>query len=154
MDQESVYLRNLMKENRKVLLPLTKYLSWLEQAGDKATSSIYSGEGIAQTSVAFPVYDATLLSFIREAQKSSLMDRNYPYVYSRKGIKTHDQERRFIVACDWREWDSLRGILSKYVLGGQTKASLWSEGVTEKIFYLTIMKMQEIIDYWDCSTGE
>ena len=58
------------------------------------------------------------------------------------------------MACDWREWDSLRGILSKYVLGGQTKAALWSEGVTEKIFYLTIMKMQEIIDYWDSSTGE
>ena len=51
----------------------------------------------------------------------------------------------------WKEWDILRGILSKYVLGGRTKGNLWSEAVSEQIFYLVIRQMQEIIEFWDKS---
>ena len=43
----------------------------------------------------------------------------------------------------------LCGILSKYVLEGRTKATLWGEAVQEDIFLLVLRKMQEIIRYWD-----
>ena len=39
--------------------------------------------------------------------------------------------------------------LSKYVLGGRTKGNLWSEAVSEQIFYLVLKQMQEIIEFWD-----
>ena len=43
----------------------------------------------------------------------------------------------------------LRGILSKYVLGGRTKAFLWSEAASEGIFALVLDQMKMIIEYWD-----
>jgi len=79
------------------------------------------------------------------------MDRNYAYIYTRHRICTHQDERNMIQKAGWKEWDILRGILSKYVLGGRTKGNLWSEAVSEQIFYLVIRQMQEIIEFWDKS---
>ena len=64
-------------------------------------------------------------------------------------ILNHDDERRFIEKATIKEWDMLCGILSKYVLGGQTRATLWNEAVKERIFYLVIQKMCDIIEFWD-----
>lgn len=100
-------------------------------------------------SFSFPVYDATLMSFIKEASKSALMEKNYSYTYTRNHIKTHDDERRLIRAAELKDWDILRGILSKYVLGGRTKAVLWSEAVQENIFVMVLEKMRKIIEFWD-----
>ena len=61
----------------------------------------------------------------------------------------HDDERRFIEKSTIKEWDILCGILSKYVLGGQTRATLWNEAVKERIFCLVIRKMCDIIEFWD-----
>lgn len=33
--------------------------------------------------------------------------------------------------------------------GGRTKGNLWSEAVSERIFYLVLKQMQEIIEFWD-----
>lgn len=77
------------------------------------------------------------------------MDRNYPYTYTRNRIKTHDDERKIITRAGIRDWNILKGILSKYVLGGRTKGLLWSEGLQENIFYLILKQMQQIIEYWD-----
>ena len=96
-----------------------------------------------------PVYDSNLMSFVKEAANSPLMDRNYPYVYTRNHIRTHEDERRIITRAGVKEWDILRGILSKYVLGGRTKSALWSQGVQENIFYLVLRQMVQIIEYWD-----
>jgi hypothetical protein len=149
MEQNEEYLRSKMKENRILLAPLFRYLPWLEEASKKTVVNTYSGDGLGHRSVAFPVYDSTLMSFIREAEKSPILDRNYPYVYTRKGLKNHEQERALIERADWRNWDDLRGILSKYVMGGRTRSSLWSEGVSEQIFYLTLKQFQSIVDFWD-----
>ena len=151
MEREEEFLPGKMKENRRILTPLFRYLPWLEEASKKTVASTYSGDGLSQNSVPFPVYDGTLMNFIREAQNSPLMDRNYPYVYTRKRITNHDQERAIIAACDYKEWDTLRGILSKYVMGGRTKSTLWSEGVSEQIFYLVLKQFKEIVDFWDHS---
>ena len=71
------------------------------------------------------------------------------YIYSRKRIRTPEDERRVIKTATIREWDVLCGILSKYVLGGNTKAYLWTQAVQENIFYLVLNKMREIVEYWD-----
>ncbi len=143
------YVHQRMMENKQVLLPLLRYLPWLQQKGGQSVSTNYQGEGLSEHSMAFPVYDSTLMSFVKEAAKSPLMDRNYLYVYSRNRIRTHDDERRVIASATWKEWDVLRGILSKYVLGGRVKAVLWNEAVTERIFFLTLSRMKEIIEFWD-----
>ena len=149
MEQNSEYREQLLEEYKAAIAPLLPYLPWLAQTAGKTASSVYSGQEIAEHSVVFPVYDGTLLNFVRTAAKGPLMDRNYAYVYTRHRIRTHREERDVIQRAGWKEWDVLRGILSKYVLGGQTKAALWSEGVSEQIFYLVLKQMKEIVDFWD-----
>ncbi|MCR4616957.1 MAG: hypothetical protein K5669_02085 [Lachnospiraceae bacterium] len=143
-------MREKMAEYRRELEPLVRYLPWFEQASGKTASSMYRGNGLdGPGALAVPVYDATLMSFIKEASASALMDRNYLYVFTRKNIKTPEDERKAIAECDYRNWDILCGILSKYVLGGRTRAVLWSQGVSERIFYLCVSKMLEIVTEWN-----
>lgn len=147
--QDAEYIRQVMHDNRTQIMPLLRYLPWLLQHAGQEGSSNYSGDGLGEHSIAFPVYDGTLMNFVKEAQKSALMDKNYRYIYTRHRIKSHEEERIWIERATWKEWDVLRGILSNYVLGGRTKAALWNEGLREKIFYLTLSKMKEIVEYWD-----
>lgn len=121
MEQSSEYREQLLESYKQAVRPLLPYLPWLEQSAGK------------------------------KARKSPLMDRNYAYIYTRHRICTHQDERNMIQKAGWKEWDILRGILSKYVLGGRTKGNLWSEAVSEQIFYLVIRQMQEIIEFWDKS---
>lgn len=149
MEQDMEYRQKLLQEYKQTILPFLRYLPWFEQNRGQSASTLYHGEGDAENALSFPVYDATLLNFVREISKSKLMDRNYRYVYTRKSITSHNDERKRIESAGLREWDILCGILSKYVLGGQTKCNLWSEAVREDIFYLVIKKMKEIVEYWD-----
>lgn len=149
MEQEVEYMRQLMEKNKQLLMPLFRYLPWLEQNAGQSASTDYHGEELGGNALSFPIYDGTLMSFVKEAAKSPLMDRNYQYTYTRNHLRTHDDERAFIAGATWKEWDVLRGIFSKYVMGGRVKAYLWNEAVQERIFYLVIKKMKEIIEYWD-----
>jgi len=151
MEENLEYMQQLMEEYKEMTAPLFKYLPWFEKNIGQAGNSFYKGPEFNEQSMAIPVYDANLMSFVREASKSKLMDRNYPYVYTRNRIRTHDDERTVIEHAGVREWDLLRGILSKYVLGGRTKSMLWSQGVQENIFYLVLKQMRQIIEYWDKS---
>ena len=146
---EKLDRQQIVQEYRQMLEPLLKYLPWMERNAGKAASRNYRGQGIDRNSITFPVYDATLLEFVKEASDSALMDRNYDYVYSRNRIKTHEDERRVIASAQLKEWDILRGILSRYVLGGRTKATLWGEAVEENIFMLVLKQMRRIVEYWD-----
>lgn len=149
MDQGIEYRQKIIAEYKESVVPLLKYYSWLEQNEGKKASSNYQGEGMGETTLNFPVYDATLMNFVKDASKSNLMVRNYQYVFTRNRLQSHDDERRIIQSAGWREWDVLKGILSKYVLGGRTKGTLWTEAVQESIFYLVIKQMKEIIEFWD-----
>lgn len=149
MEQGNEYRQQLVAEYKETIMPLLRYLPWLEKSAGSNVSSTYQGDGLEQHSLSFPVYDGTLMNFIREAQKTSLMERNYRYVYTRHRITTHDEERKLIGRCNIEDWDILRGILSKYVLGGMTRGTLWSEAVQENIFYFVLLRMKEIIEYWD-----
>lgn len=148
MDTENEYIRVLMADREMSLNSLLPYLPWLLNAAGKAGSTIFNGEGIGESSVGFPVYDGTLMNFIKAATATPMMDRNYLYVYTRHDIKDHSKERELIEKATWREWDILCGILSYYVLGGRTRGILWNEGLESGIFTLVVSKMKEIVDFW------
>ena len=149
MEKKTEDRQQMVREYRNILEPLLRYLPWMEGNAGKAASRSYQGQGISRSSMSFPVYDATLLNFIREASNSALMDRNYSYVYTRNRIRSHDDERKVIAAAELKDWDILRGILSRYVLEGRTKAALWGEAVQENIFLLVLRQMRQIVEYWD-----
>lgn len=149
MEQGIQYRRGQVRDYKRQIEPLMRYLPWLEQSAGSSVSRNYNGSEQGGQTIAFPVYDGTLLNFVREAEKTGLMERNYRYIYTRNRIRSHEDERRIIQNAGIDEWNILCGILSNYVLGGRTKGVLWNEGVKERIFYLLIKRMCEIIDYWD-----
>lgn len=128
---------------------LFAYLPWLESKKGQTTSSFYGADGIAEHSIAFPVYDSNLLRFVKEADRTCFMDRNYVYVYSRNRLKTAQDELNLIQKATIREMDNLGGILSHYILGGKRKASLWSQGVANGVYVALLYKAKELIEFWD-----
>ena len=120
---------------------LLKYIPWLESKSGESVSKVYSDNNLANTSVPFPVYDSTLLSFVNEANATSLMDKNYVYVYS--------HEKRAIDEAGVKDGDVLCGILSKYILSGMVKGNVWSLGVTEGIYLRVLKKMKSLLEIWD-----
>lgn len=152
MEQSVEYRQKLIADYKEKSMPLLKYLPWFEQHKGQTASSIYSSSEMdsqAEQTLSFPVYNSTVMSFVRDAAKSPMMNRNYRYVYTRNHIQSHEDERKLIKQVDWKQWDSLMGILSYYVLGGRTKSNLWNEAVEADIFYAVLCRMKEIIEYWD-----
>ena len=147
--EQNMERQQLVQEYKQAVVPLLRYLPWLEANRGKPGNTYYEGPESTEHSMKFPVYDSTLISFVKEASRSSLMDRNYSYVYTRNRIKTHEDERKIIGKAELKDWEILRGILSKYVLEGMTKAALWGEAVRENIFVLTLKQMRNIVEYWD-----
>ena len=149
MEKDTEYRQQLLQEYKQTAMPLLRYIPWFEKNAGQNPGGFYQDPEFTEHSMSIPVYDSTLMSFVREAEGSALMDRNYSYVYTRNHIQNHEDERKIIAAAELRDWGILRGILSKYVLGGRTKSVLWSQAVQENIFYLVLKRMQEIIEYWD-----
>lgn len=148
MFTESMTPSQVLNAYREDVNKLAEYLSWLEDKSGKMISQLYSGDGIGSTSVTFPIYDSMLMSFIKTAENTCLMDRNYRYVYTRNRIKTPEDALNFIEKANILQMDQLGGILSYYVLGGRTRARLWSEGMDTTIFYHLVLKAKELIDFW------
>ena len=96
MDMYKKATEELVAEYRADIIKLAKYIPWLETKSGKDVSAPFSGEGIAEHSVAIPVYDGTLMSFIKEAKNTGLMNRNYVYTYSRNHLRTVQDEQSFI----------------------------------------------------------
>lgn len=152
MEQNTGYRQQMVLQYKQDAMPLFRYLPWLEKNAGRKANSVYSANEDSKSegrSLAFPVYDATLMNFVKEAGKSPFMDRNYRYVYTRNRIQSPKDERRIIQNAGIDEWGLLCGILSRYVLGGRTKGMLWSQGVSEEIFYLLLKQMKSIIEFWD-----
>ncbi|MBQ6887246.1 MAG: hypothetical protein IJN54_07020 [Lachnospiraceae bacterium] len=149
MEKDAALREQVITEYRGEIEKYMKYIPWLQQKAGTQVSSIYSGENIGAHSVSFPVYDGTLMNFVREMSKSKLMDKNYHYVYTRNHIRTVQDEKKAIAKVTIREMYILNGILTKYVLGGMTKGTLWSTAVTEGIFLDVLLKMREVVEFWD-----
>ena len=103
MEESLEYRQQLLQEYKQAALPLLRYLPWLEKAVGTKASSVYDGQDIGAHSMTFPVYDSTLLNFVKEAAKSPLMDRNYRYVYTRNHINSHEDEKRIIQKAGWKD---------------------------------------------------
>lgn len=125
---------------------LLKFLPWLEKKSGSAASSVYSGEGIEKSSMPVPVYDSTLLSFIKEIRTTDFLNRNYVYTFSRYRIKTARDELRVIDACSLQEISVLGDILSKYVLRGDVKGAVWSEGVSNGVYLALLLKLKDLME--------
>ena len=150
MDREDIeYRQQLVNTYKPDVEKLIRYLPWLEEKAGSSVAESYEGSGIKGHSITFPVYDGTLMSFIKDVQRTGLLDRNYPYTYSRYGIRTTKDELKAISKADIGQMNVLRGILSKYVLGGMTKGRMWTEAVANRIFLNVIRKMKENLEFWD-----
>lgn len=150
MELEDIeYRRMVVEEYRPDVERLIRYLPWLEEKAGGSVSQTFTDSGIGENSIPFPVYDSTLLSFIKDVQRTTLLDRNYHYIYSKHRIKTLADEQRAISQADITHMDVLKGILSKYVMGGMTKARLWSDAVKDRIFLNCVQKMKENLEFWD-----
>ncbi|NLG02606.1 MAG: hypothetical protein GX567_02025 [Clostridia bacterium] len=133
----------IVREYRDEALALARYLPWFESKRGESLTGIYEGENGIKT-IPLPVYDSKLLAFVKEAQAGNLMDRNYPYVYSRNQIRTHADEQRLIAQARLKDFFTLQGILSKYVLEGMRRSTVWTVAVQEELF-LNILKQFTII---------
>ncbi|MFG6367970.1 MAG: hypothetical protein K1W16_06010 [Lachnospiraceae bacterium] len=125
---------------------LMQYLSWLQDKSGTVATDIYNGQGIEKTSMAVPVYDATLLGFVKEVKQTDFLNRNYVYTYSRYRIKTAADELRIISACSLQEITVLGDILSKYVLRGDIKGAVWAEGVQNGVYLALLLKLKELME--------
>ena len=150
MDREDMeYRQQIVNTYKPDVEKLIRYLPWLEEKSGSSVQETFEGSGIKESSITFPVYDGTLMGFIKEVQRTGLLDRNYPYIYSRHRLRTVKDELRAIDRAGIREMDVLKGILSKYVLGGMTKGRLWTEAVYYRIFLNVVRKMKENLEFWD-----
>lgn len=149
MEKDMLYMHEVALGYRADVERLVRYIPWLESKAGTNTSSIYKGEGIEQNSLPFPVYDSTLMSLVQDARRTNLLDRNYAYVYSRNRIRTAADEQKLIERATIQDMDNLKGILSKYILGGMTKGRIWTEGVANGSILKVLLKMKEILEYWD-----
>lgn len=149
MENENTYKQEMMDKYRMIFKDLFRYIPWFEQRKGLKTFKLYSGENLPGNSVAIPVYDSTLLAFVKEMQKSGLMDRNYVYIYSRLGLKNVQDELRAIEVAELKDMEVILGIMAKYVLGGMTKGNMWNRAEEEGIFYYSLLKIKDLLDVWD-----
>lgn len=147
MVTEQMTSKDVFLKYKSDMEKLMTYLPWLEEKSGKVkVASNYVGDGLASSTITFPVYDGMLLRFIKDAETTQFMDRNYVYVISRNRLKTTEQEKDFIKAQTMLQLDNVGGILSKYVMGGRTKSRLWSQAVDEGIFLEILRKFKELYD--------
>lgn len=142
--KEANLKEQIIEEYKDDLLRLLKYLPFLEKKGGKDVQDYYEGDGENKV-IPVPVYDSTLLGFVKEARNTKFMYRNYPYVYRRWKMPDANAERIAMESATLRDIDLFRGIISKYVLGGQTRAKLWTEAVEERIFVTALSRMKSLM---------
>ncbi len=137
----------IIDEYRGDVERLLKYLPWLLTKESKDVAGYYEGEN-GPKQMQIPIYDSTLLAFVKEAEKTKFMDKNYPYIYTRHKIKTFEDERRLLRQAKIQDIDIFKGILSKYVLEGKRKSVCWKDAVGEKIFYTALTCLEELFFHY------
>ena len=127
---------------------LVAFLPWLTERTGNDIRQNFEGEN-GKVTLPFPVYDTIMLAFLETLGSTVFMNPNYRYTYSRYRIKDWNDELKMIQRADIMSMDIIGGILSRYTLGGMTKAYLWTEGMDYQIFYNAVKRAKEIIEYWD-----
>lgn len=149
MENENVYKQEMVNKYRTAIGDLFRYIPWLEQKTGSKMVQTYAGDNSPSNSVPIPVYDSTLLGFVKDMQRTGLMDRNYRYVFTRKGITSEQDEIRVIDETEFKEIEVIFDIMAKYVLGGMTKGMLWPRAVENGVFLHGLKRIKELLDIWD-----
>ena len=140
-------VEDIVSRYRPQLQKIVPYLRWLKDNSSNANvAQSYSNSDLK--SMPFPIYDSNLLAFVKACQTTDLLDRNYVYVYSRNHLNSAKDELAFIQDASITDMDDLAGILSKYILGGMTKGTVWAEGVRNGVLYQVVEKMDELCRFW------
>ena len=127
---------------------LMRYAAWLEsKSGAKTVSEYDPNDGNGGTMM-FPVYDGTLLNFVKTADKLKHINRNYVYTYSRNRIRSEKDELELIDRAQITDMQLLFDILSSYILKGRTKGAVWSRGVENGVYLKLVTKMKDLIEFW------
>ena len=134
-----------LADYREDMQKLLRYQTWMEEHRSAQVVSTYDGNDIKKQTFSFPVYDSNLLSFVKEAEKTKLMTKNYPYGYTRNNIRTTEQELQFIRNARAKNIEDLKCILSKHVLSGRTKGGVWPQAVADGIFAEILAKFAELL---------
>ncbi len=133
----------VIEEYKDDLMKLLRYLPFLEQKGGKDVQNFYEGDG-EHTVIPVPVYDSTLLGFVKEARNTKFMNRNYPYAYRKWRMNDAEAERKAMESATVMDIDLFRGVLSRYVLEGQRKSVMWTAAVEERIFVTALQRMKKL----------
>ncbi|MCR5686958.1 MAG: hypothetical protein K6G58_02950 [Lachnospiraceae bacterium] len=145
--QEANLKEQIIEEYKDDLVKLLKYLPFFEKKGADAGQKYYEGDGENKV-IPVPVYDPTLLAFVKEIKTTKFINRNYPYIYRRWRMPDANAERIAMGSATLRDIDLFRGIMSRYVLEGQTRAVMWTAGVEERIFATALTRLRSLMfDY-------
>ena len=154
MENDNIFNENsiedIVSRYRPEVDKLMPHLNWLRDNAKHEVAQSYSNSDLK--SMPFPVYDSNLLAFVKAAQSTNLLDRNYVYVYSRNRLAGPKDEILFIQGAQIQDMDDLAGILSKYILSGMTKGTVWAEGVYNGVLYMVVNKMDELLRFWSNKT--
>lgn len=149
-NEEQFNLREqIVTEYGEDLEKLEKYLPWLEKKSATDEQKYYKGDEDF-TVIPVPVYDSTLLAFIKEAKNTKFMDRNYQYAYRRYHLQTPEDEIKAMERAKITDIKLFCGILSKYVMRGQTRSVVWTEGLVNNVYAVWIRRLNKI--FYDHST--
>ena len=132
---------NIVEEYGPDLEILLKFVPYLINSRNKMTQKYYEGDGEKKI-IPVPVYDSTLLSFVKTAKTTKFINKNYPYTYRRYRIVSTEDEIAAMEKGKITDLDLYRGILSKYILEGQTKGVMWTKGVTDGIYVTALTKLK------------
>jgi len=149
MENSNEFKTQQKAEYLEKLNPLFAYIPYLQQKEGAETKTTYSGAKDELKSVPVPVYDSTVLAFVKAAKASGLVDKNYVYAYNRIHAKSPKDERLFISGATFGDMDTIIAIISKYVLGGMTKGTVWSEAVSEGVWLHCLIKLKELLEIYD-----
>lgn len=149
MEAENTYRQEVINKYRQSIGNMFRNLPWLKEKSGNNMVRHYQGADMPKKSIVIPVYDGTLLSFVKEMNATGLMNRNYVYTFSRNRIRTEQDELRVIDRAELRNIDIIFDVMAKYVLGGMTKAAFWPRGVENGVFYHGLKRLKEILEVWD-----
>ena len=133
----------IVAEYKPDLDNLLRFLPYLIKQSGASKQNYYEGDGETKI-IPVPVYDSTLLQFVREAEKTHFITKNYPYTYTRHKLKTPEDERNAMKNAKLMDIELFRGIISKYVLEGKRRGVVWTQAVNEEIFVVALECMDRL----------
>ncbi|MCQ2517910.1 MAG: hypothetical protein MJ119_04030 [Lachnospiraceae bacterium] len=149
IDSERSSIEEIVREYKPEVEELVKFLPWLERRSGNEVMRMYDPGVSGAITMGIPVYDGTLLQFVKYLGQTSFMNRNYMYVYRKYGIRTPKDELRIIARADIGSMDILGAILSRYTIQGRVKGAVWKEGMDNGVYLQTVKKLKELIEFWD-----